>query len=150
MRHKLPIKLSKCEFHKKELDYLGYRISEQGLKMDPAKVKAVEDWQAPTTRKQLQSFLGFANFYRQFIERFTQIALPLTDLLKTKGKGEQATKPMAKLRWGPNCQLAFETLKDRFTTEPILQHPDENRAFIVQVDASDSAIGGGPYAERGR
>ncbi|XP_054845633.1 uncharacterized protein LOC129336531 [Eublepharis macularius] len=126
MRHKLPIKLSKCEFHKEELDYLGYRISGQGLKMDPAKIKAVQDWQAPSTRKQLQSFLGFANFYRLFIEGFAQIALPLTDLLKTKGKGGQATKPLAKLRWGPDCQQVFEKLKDQFTTEPVLQHPNEN------------------------
>lgn len=78
---KLFMKLSKFEFHKTKIDYLGYRISENGLEMDPHKVQAVVEWQAPRTRKQLQSFLGFANFYWQFIPAFAKIALPLTDLL---------------------------------------------------------------------
>ncbi|XP_039213407.1 uncharacterized protein LOC120314410 [Crotalus tigris] len=81
---KLYVKLSKCEFHRTRLDYLGYRISVAGVEMDPLKVKAVLDWQAPTTRRQLQSFLGFANFYRQFIPSFAGVAHPLTELLKTK------------------------------------------------------------------
>ncbi|XP_054827489.1 uncharacterized protein LOC129324320 [Eublepharis macularius] len=127
IKHKLPVKLSKCEFHKEELDYLGYRISSQGLKMDPAKVQALESWEAPQTRRQLQSFLGFANFYRPFIENFTQIALPVTDLLKTKGKGGQEKSPQAKLQWTPECQQAFEKLKVKFVSEPMLQHSDENR-----------------------
>lgn len=81
---KLFIKLSKCEFHRKELDYLGYCISSEGVEKDPRKVKAVLKWQAPKTRKQLQSFLGFANFYRQFIPAFAQVILPLSNLLWSK------------------------------------------------------------------
>lgn len=78
---KLFIKLSKCEFHRSEIDYLGFRITGKGIEMNPNKVKMVLEWQAPRTRKHLQSFLSFANFYRQFIPSFAQVALPLTDLL---------------------------------------------------------------------
>lgn len=74
---KLYIKLSKCEFHRTALDYLGYRISNKGIEMDPSKVSTVLEWQASTTRKQVQSFLGFANFYLQFILKFAEIALSL-------------------------------------------------------------------------
>ena len=86
-------KLPKCEFHKDSIDFLGYRISQDGIKMDPNKVKAVLEWEPPKTRKQLQSFLGFANFYRTFIPQFASIALPLTELLKTKGEGEKMKRP---------------------------------------------------------
>ena len=92
-------KLPKCEFHKQSIDFLGYRISPEGVEMDPSKVKAVLDWAPPQTRKQLQSFLGFANFYRAFIPQFAGIALPFTELLKTKGKGEKTTRPSAPLKW---------------------------------------------------
>ncbi|XP_015271184.1 PREDICTED: RNA-directed DNA polymerase homolog, partial [Gekko japonicus] len=78
--HHLFAKLSKCEFHKTCIDFLGYRISGGTVEMDPAKIQAVLDWEPPRTRKQLQMFLGFANFYRNFIQNFAQIALPLTDL----------------------------------------------------------------------
>uniref|UniRef100_A0A803TMJ7 ribonuclease H n=1 Tax=Anolis carolinensis TaxID=28377 RepID=A0A803TMJ7_ANOCA len=86
---KLYAKLSKCEFNKTQIDFLGYRISPDGLAMDPSKVSDVKEWGVPQTRRQLQSFLGFANFYRSFIKGFAQITAPLTELLKTKGKGEQ-------------------------------------------------------------
>lgn len=76
----LYVKLSKCEFHKTKLDYLGYHISHEGVKMDPEKVETVLEWEAPCTRKQMQSFLGFTNFYRHFIPAFAQIALPITNL----------------------------------------------------------------------
>lgn len=84
-------KLSKCEFHQEKIDYLGYRISHKGIEMDPQKVQAVIDWAPPRTRKQLQSFLGFAIFFHQFIPAFAQIAFPITNLLKTKG--EDKPKP---------------------------------------------------------
>lgn len=82
---KLYVKLSKCEFHKTSLHYLGYRVSNEGIEMDLGKVKAVLDWQPPRARKQLQSLLQFANFYRQFILAFAEAALPLTELLKMGG-----------------------------------------------------------------
>lgn len=77
-------KLSKCDFHKTRLDYLEYQILQNGMEMDPEKVRAILEWEVEEsqTRKQLQSFLGFANFYRQFIPTFVQIALPITNLHK--------------------------------------------------------------------
>ncbi|XP_048338343.1 uncharacterized protein LOC125424948 [Sphaerodactylus townsendi] len=139
--HSLYAKLSKCCFHQSSIDYLGYRISPEGLEMDPAKVAAVVDWPAPTTRKELQSFLGFANFYRDFIPQFAKLALPLTDLLRTKGKEPLAAKPGAPLQWSSACQESFHLLKTAFTTEPVLKHPDPNVPFVVHVDASDKALG---------
>uniref|UniRef100_A0A803TSY3 Gypsy retrotransposon integrase-like protein 1 n=1 Tax=Anolis carolinensis TaxID=28377 RepID=A0A803TSY3_ANOCA len=111
--------------------------------MDPSKVSDVREWGVPQTRRQLQSFLGFANFYRSFIKGFAQITAPLTELLKTKGKGETAKvkAPGAKLSWTPECQKAFETLKERFTEEPVLKHPDIQSPFIIHCDASDCAYG---------
>lgn len=137
---KLFIKLLKCEFHQAHLDYLGYHISGEGVKMDPKKVQAVLDWQAPTTGKQLQCFLGFANFYHQFIPAFAQVALPLTDLLRTKHLTRKA-QPGQLVAWTPECQRAFETVKTLFSQEPILKHPDPTLPFIVQADASDVAVG---------
>lgn len=105
--------------------------------MDPNKVSTV--WQVPATRKQLQSFLGFANFYRQFIPVFTQIALPLTDLLRTKGHTIKI-KASQCIVWTDDCQRAFDALKALFAQEPIMQHPNQLKPFIVQADASDVAI----------
>ncbi|KAK9401814.1 hypothetical protein NXF25_010170 [Crotalus adamanteus] len=130
----------KCEFHQERLDYLGYRISRHGVEMDPSKVQAVLDWQAPKTRRQLQSFLGFANFYRQFIPSFAIVVQPLTELLRTKHlKGKP--RPSQQLEWTMNCQKAFELLKALFAKEPVLRHPDPSVPFVVQVDASDVAVG---------
>lgn len=137
---KLYIKVSKCEFHHTELDYLGHRISSKGIAMDPAKVETVLGWKAPEARKQLQSFLGFANFYRQFISGFTEIALPLTDLLHTQGSTARV-RPGQHIAWTPECQQAFDILKTRFASSPILQHPNQQTPFVVQVDASDVAVG---------
>lgn len=137
---KLFIKVSKCEFHRTELDYLGYQILRKGLCMDSKKVAAVMEWQALEMRKQVQNFLGFANFYRQFIPAFARIALPLTDLLRTKGS-VMPVKPRQCINWTAECQKAFDILKSRFAQEPVLQHPNQNKPFVVQMDASNVAVG---------
>ncbi|XP_042299927.1 uncharacterized protein LOC121917880, partial [Sceloporus undulatus] len=150
--HKLYVKLSKCHFHTDALDFLGYRVSTQGLHMDPHKVQDVLNWPEPKTRKQVQRFLGFANFYRQFIPDFAQVALPITNLLKTsEGEGRkqrgqtpmgtEKPKPSNKINWTPECTKAFEALKQLFSSESILKHPDPEQPFVVQVDASDAAVG---------
>ncbi len=82
--NQLYIKSEKCEFHVKQMSFLGYNISHQGVEMDDSKVRAVTDWPQPTTVKELQRFLGFANFYRRFIRNYSLIASPLTSLLKGK------------------------------------------------------------------
>ncbi|KAK9395798.1 hypothetical protein NXF25_019159 [Crotalus adamanteus] len=140
LQAQLFVKLSKCEFHKTRIEYLGYKISASGIEMDPAKVKAVLEWQVPRTRRQLQSFLGFANFYRQFVPDFARVALPLTELLKTRNSPVKS-RPSQPLAWSRESQAAFEHLKTLFAKEPILLHPDPDKQYIVQADASDVAVG---------
>ncbi|KAG1956839.1 retrotransposable element [Pimephales promelas] len=130
--NQLYAKLPKCKFHQTQIAFLGYIISAEGVTMDSSKVEAVVNWLQPINVKQLQRFLGFANFYRRFIRNFSIIAAPLTSLLQ--GGGHQ-------LKWSSRSVSAFQQLKERFTTAPILHHPDPEREFIVEVDASDTGIG---------
>ncbi|KAK3512201.1 hypothetical protein QTP70_000471 [Hemibagrus guttatus] len=114
-QHHLYVKLEKCEFHRSQVTFLGYVISHQGVEMDTVKVQAVTGWPEPSTVRELQRFLGFANFYRRFIRNYSSVAGPLTSLLRGKPK---------KLSWTDQARTAFLQLKDRFTTAPILRHPD--------------------------
>ncbi|XP_053499602.1 uncharacterized protein LOC128619445 [Ictalurus furcatus] len=132
LRHQLYVKAEKCEFHRTTIAFLGYVISPEGISMDQEKVQAVVSWPTPTTIKELQRFLGFANFYRRFIRNFSAIANPLTSLLKGKPK---------RLSWNSSAQSAFDKLKKAFTTAPIIKHPDPSRPFIVEVDASETGVG---------
>ncbi len=100
--------------------------------MDERKVKAVLEWPQPQTVKELQRFLGFANFYRRFIRDFSAIAAPLTIVTK---------RHAARLTWSPESRQAFNELKTLFTSAPILRHPDTEREFIVEVDASNTGVG---------
>ncbi|KAK3553528.1 hypothetical protein QTP70_004156 [Hemibagrus guttatus] len=126
-RHHLFVKPEKCEFHQTTMTFLGYVIMRQGVKMDVTKVQVVTEWPSPTTVKELQQFLGFANFYRHFIRNYSSVAGPLTSLLKEKPR---------RLTWTDQAQAAFQQLKDCFTTAPILHHPD--LPFVEEVDASSS------------
>jgi hypothetical protein len=128
---KLLLKPSKCEFHVNETEFLGYIVTPEGLKMSPEKIKAVLEWKAPTNVKEVQSFLGFANFYRRFIKNYSAIASPLTEL----------TKKDQTYNWTELAQTAFDFLKKAFTTAPILRTFDPEKEIIVETDASDFAIG---------
>ncbi len=130
--HQLYAKAEKCEFHQESVSFLGYVISSGGVAMDDKKVRNVVNWPQPATLKELQRFLGFDNFYRRFIRNFSMIAAPLTSMTK---KGSQ------RLTWSLAAHQAFQSLKERFTTVPILHHPDPEREFIVEVDASSTGIG---------
>ncbi len=99
--------------------------------MDPAKVRAVYDWPVPGSRNTLQGFLDFANFYGRFIKKFSQVAAPLSALTSTK----------TKFSWSSAAQAAFDDLKSRFTTAPILILPDPSRRFVVEIDASEVGVG---------
>ncbi|KAK3535520.1 hypothetical protein QTP70_016934 [Hemibagrus guttatus] len=131
-RHHLFVKLEKCDFHRTTVAFLGYVISPRGVEMDTNKVRAVSEWPAPATIKELQWFLGFANFYRRFITSYSSVAAPLTSLLRGKPK---------KLNWTDQARAAFQRLNDCFTTAPILCHPDPDRPFVVEVDTSSSGLG---------
>lgn len=109
----------------------GSVMSADGISMDPAKVRAVIEWPVPDSRTTLQHFLGFANVYWRFISNFSLIAAPLTAL----------TTSRRRFVWTEAAQLAFDKLKELFTRAPILVTPDPGRQFIVEVDASDVAVG---------
>ncbi|CAN2390671.1 K02A2.6-like, partial [Pristimantis euphronides] len=126
----LYIKLEKCEFHKTKIQFLGYVISPQGLRMDSSKIQAIQDWPAPKNVKEVQRFIGFANFYRRFIRNFSEVVSPITQLTQKKKA----------FSWSPQAQDAFALLKSRFTSAPILVHPNPELAFSIEVDASDCAI----------
>jgi len=124
-------KASKCEFHTTETEYLGYVITPKGLRMYEEKIRTIKEWKEPTNLKGIQSFLGFANFYRRFIRDYSKITTPLSSLTRKEKEWE----------WGDKQQEAFDTLKTAMITEPILQHFDPERAVTIEMDASDYAIG---------
>ncbi|XP_075708325.1 uncharacterized protein LOC142742455 [Rhinoderma darwinii] len=129
--NRLYAKLEKCVFERNALPFLGYIISDQGLKMDPEKVKAVLEWLRPQSLRSIQRFLGFANFYRQLISNFS-LTSPISTLTK---KGMNAKV------WTPEVDSAFNSLKSAFTSASILHHPDVSRQFSLEVDASSVGAG---------
>uniref|UniRef100_A0A8C1MA50 Gypsy retrotransposon integrase-like protein 1 n=2 Tax=Cyprinus carpio TaxID=7962 RepID=A0A8C1MA50_CYPCA len=132
IEHQLYAKAEKCEFHTTSTTFLGYVISPGGVAMDDSKVSAVLKWPEPQTLKELQRFLGFANFYRRFIRNFSTVVSPLTSMIK---------KGTHRLTWSEAPRQAFKELKERFVTAPILHHPDPSLPFLVEVDASNTGIG---------
>ncbi|KEP45610.1 putative Transposon Tf2-1 polyprotein, partial [Rhizoctonia solani 123E] len=124
-------KASKCFFHRQELSYLGIRVSVDGFSLDPLKIQAVQEWPAPTNRKELQSFLGFANFLRRFAKDFSKIARPLNNLIS----------PSAEWKWNIREQESFEELKRVITEAPVLAHADPNKTYYLETDASGAAMG---------
>src|SRR5690606_32676612 len=127
----LQAKLSKCEFHKTEVEFLGFIISTEGIKMDPKKVKDVLEWKTPQNVHDIQVFLGFANFYRRFIKNFSKVVAPITRLLKKD----------VPFVWNQDADNAFESLKKAFTSDPILKHFDPTKPCYIETDASKEAIG---------
>jgi hypothetical protein len=119
--------IGKCEFHVQEVKYLGLIVGTNGIRMDPSKVSAVVDWPRPANVKDVQSFLGFANFYRRFIKDFAKKASSLTKL----------TKKDTPFVWDAACKQAFESLKEAFTSAPILRHFDPDKPSTIECDSSD-------------
>jgi predicted aspartyl protease len=123
----------KCQFMKSEVNFLGHVVSRRGVSMQQHKVQAVKSWPVPTTVKDVRAFLGLAGFYRRFVKGFASVAKPLTDLTCVKDRDGW--------EWGSTEQQAFDTLKQALIEAPILAHPDPQRQWIVQTDASGFAIG---------
>ena len=128
--HKLYAKLSKCEFFANELRYLGHIVGRDGIKVDPAKVKAIVDWPTPTCNTQVRSFLGLANYFRKFVQNYSSVAAPLTYLT---GKVPWV--------WGEREQKAFQDVKDALSNAPVLVLPDPSKPYRVISDASDFGVG---------
>uniref|UniRef100_A0A671VHH1 Uncharacterized protein n=2 Tax=Sparus aurata TaxID=8175 RepID=A0A671VHH1_SPAAU len=127
----LYVKAEKSVFHADTVSFLGFIVAPGRVQMDPAKVSAVADWPTPDSRKKVQQFLGFANFYRRFVRGFSATAAPLHALTSTQ----------VRFHWSPEAEKAFQTLKHRFTSAPILTIPDPQRQFVVEVDASNEGVG---------
>ena len=128
----LYVKPEKCKWKVREVGFLEVVIGPEGIKMEKEKVKGVLEWPMPKCVKDVQKFLGLANYYRQFIEGFTSIARPLHDMVKKDKKWD----------WMEKQEKAFKELKKRFTKEPVLAAPDIDKKMRMEVDASDYATGG--------
>ena len=135
-KFELFVNLDKCAFDTKELEFLGYIVSTDGVKMDPGRVTSISEWPQPKTHRDVQVFLGFANFYRRFIYQYSKIAAPLTDLLKGAKQGKK-TEP---LEWSSTAHSAFVELRDVFTRAPLLAHFDPSWRIKVETDASGFGI----------
>ena len=137
-KHDLYANLKKCEFFAPAVEYLGFIISSDGISMDPRRVETVRDWPALQSFRDIQVFLGFANFYRRFIRHYSQITRPLTDMLK----GMQAGIKRGTFYLTAEGAEAFSKLKEAFQGAPILVHFDPELLIRLETDASDFGISG--------
>ncbi|XP_074265877.1 uncharacterized protein LOC141588329 [Silene latifolia] len=124
-------KLSKCEFWLEKVAFLGHVISKEGVSVDPNKIEAVSSWKAPKNVAEIRSFLGLAGYYRRFVKDFSKIARPITALMRKENR----------FKWDESCEAAFQTLKDRLTTAPVLALPEGSEGFEVYTDASKNGLG---------
>ena len=134
-KHDLYAKLSKCEFNKPELQFLGHIVGRDGIKMDPQKTAVIDAWPVPRDIHQLRSlkFVGLANYFRRFVQGYSKLVSPLTNLLRGK----------ARWHWSDQCQQAFMNTKVyvALTSHPVLVMPDYSKPFEVVCDASVTGIG---------
>lgn len=129
---KLKIQIDKCNFLKKETQFLGHVLTNKGIKPNPEKIRIIQNLKLPETTKQIKSFLGMTGFYRKFIKDYAKITSPLTKALR---KDEKINT------YDPNYILAFEKLKEIVTNVPILKYPIFTKKFKITTDASNFAIG---------
>src|SRR5437762_7421274 len=134
LEHGLFVKLEKCQFSVQEISVLGFVISPQGSSMDSDRISTISDWPVPRSVTDIQVFLGFANFYRRFIDGYSHVVMPITSLLRTKGSPP--------FEWSPAAQEAFDRLKVLFTSAPILRHFDPNPPVTLHSDSSGFALSG--------
>jgi len=127
----LKLKPNKCSFLQRSVDFLGYKVSGRGIETDERKIDAVLRWPVPTKLREVRGFLGLCGYYRRFVHNFSEVAAPLHAM----------TKKNAPFRWTQKCQTAFETLKCKLTSAPILALPRDEGQYILDTDASDHGIG---------
>lgn len=125
--HGLQVDITKCSFEATEVTYLGLIVSTKGISMDPKKVACIQEWPTPHSVRDIQGFLGFANFYRRFIPEFSRLAAPLTHL----------TKKDVKFLWDDICENSFNRIKRAFKDGIMLSHFDPKRKTVLETDASD-------------
>lgn len=129
----LSINVTKSKFCVAEVPYLGYILSQHGLRPNPDRIEAIVNFERPNSLKALRRFLGMCNYYRRFISNYSAVVQPLTDLLKDKPKS---------VKWNESSEVAFVNIKELLITSPILTTPDFKRPFDIHCDASDVAIAG--------
>ena len=129
--HSLRLKLKKCSFLKSETNYLGFVINENGILPEARKVNIIKKLATPTSVRDARSLIGMCSYYRRFIPRFSEIAEPIIAL----------TRKHAKFKWDERCQVAFETLKEKLASFPVLGYPDPNKKYVLYTDASHNCIG---------
>ncbi|GJZ46479.1 hypothetical protein Tco_0594075 [Tanacetum coccineum] len=130
-KEELYAKFSKCEFWIPKVQFLGHVIDSQGIHVDPAKIESIKDWASPKSPTEIRQFLGLAGYYRRFIEGFSKIAKPMTKLTQKK----------VKFDWGDKEEAAFQLLKQKLCSAPILALPDGSEDFIAYCDASIKGLG---------
>ncbi|GJS04134.1 putative reverse transcriptase domain-containing protein [Tanacetum coccineum] len=130
-KEQLYAKFSKCEFWIPKVQFLGHVIDSQGIHVDPAKIESVKDWASPKSATEIRQFLGLAGYYRRFIEGFSKIAKPMTKLTQKKIKFE----------WSDKAEAAFQLIKQKLCSAPILALPEGNEDFIAYCDASIKGLG---------
>ncbi|GKB32477.1 putative reverse transcriptase domain-containing protein [Tanacetum coccineum] len=130
-KEKLYAKFSKCEFWIPKVQFLGHVIDSQGIHVDPAKIESIKDWESPKTPTEIRQFLGLVGYYRRFIEGFSKIAKSMTKL----------TQKGVKFDWGDKQEAAFQLLKQKLCSAPILALPEGSEDFVVYCDASHKGLG---------
>ncbi|GJT01549.1 putative reverse transcriptase domain-containing protein [Tanacetum coccineum] len=128
---KLYAKFSKCEFWIPKVQFLGHVIDSKGIHVDPAKIESIKDWASPKTPTEIRQFLGLAGYYRRFIEGFSKIAKSMTKL----------TQKGIKFDWGEKEENAFQLIKQKLCSAPILALPEGSEDFVVYCDASHKGLG---------
>jgi len=131
-RHKMSLREDKCQFAMSKIEFLGFVIDGETVKPSPKNVELIKSFPRPTTRKQLQRFVGMANFNRRFMEKHAEDAKPLTDLTSDK----------MEFQWGSAEEGAFKKIKNALSEESRVYIPDWSKEFLIRVDASDVALGG--------
>nr|GFC91738.1 putative reverse transcriptase domain-containing protein [Tanacetum cinerariifolium] len=130
-KEELYAKFSKCEFWVPKVQFISHMIDSQGIHVDPTKIKSVRDWASSKPPTEIRQFLGLAGYYRRFIEGFSKISKPMTKLTQKKVKFE----------WGEKQEAAFQLLKQKLCSAPILALPEGSEDFIVYCDASNKGLG---------
>lgn len=141
----LKANLSKCHFFRKEVQYLGHRVSSEGVATDPEKISAVANWRRPRDITEVRSFLGFCSYYRRFVKGFAQLAAPLHQLVADviKVAKQNGTRPAVVLPnlWTEECEQSLSDLKKMLTSAPILAFADVTKPFVLEIDASHQGLG---------
>lgn len=130
----LTVNWKKCEFCRPSLKYLGFVVDQQGLRTDPDKVSAILNYPTPKNTTEVRRLIGLVSWYRRFIENFATLAAPISNLLHGRKKGQP-------ISWNADSEQAFQEIKKKLTSAPVLASPDFSQPFIIQCDASDYGVG---------